>query len=466
MANDMKTGRLGVFSELLSRTFYAKTIHIMIPVMLQQLITVGINFLDNIMVGRFGESQIAAASLGNQVYSLFQFICMGLGSGAIVMSAQYWGAKEKDKLKTVASLALRLTGALSIVFMVIVELFPQQVLYLFTNESGVIADGIGYLRLIGATMLFAGMSSTATYLLRSTGHVKVPLYSSIAAFFINLFFNWVFIFGKFGAPRMEIMGAAVGTVISRAFEFAVIFGYFVLKDENIGFRVRHFFVSGREIIGKYMKYSLPVLVSDTLLGVGLAVTSAIIGHVGAELMAANSIVVSASQLMMVVNVGCAGATAVVIGNSIGENETDRAYREGAAYCVIAVGIGVVMSILMILLKNPYLSLYSINESTIQTAHSLFWCLIITSPLQMLSYITSKGILRGGGDTRFLLFGDISLLWILSIPLGYLGAFVWNLSPFWIFFLLKLEFTTKGLLCTWRFCTKRWIKVIQKDPMGA
>ena len=451
-----------VFSQLRNPAFYRKTIHIMIPVMLQQLITVGINFLDNIMVGNFGETQIAAASLGNQFYALFQFVCMGLGSGAIVMAAQYWGAKQTNPLKTVAAIALRLTAAVSLLFTLAALIFPGEILHIFTGEDEVVQAGITYLRLVGCTFLLAGISSSATYLLRSTGHVKIPLISSIAAFFINLFFNWVFIFGKLGMPRLEIVGAAVGTVIARAFEFLFIFGYFVLKDTNIGFRLKHFALSGREILRQYMKYSLPVLISDTLLGIGLSLTSVVIGHVSATMLAANSIVASANQLVTIANTGVAGAASVVIGNSIGEKETDRAFQEGTAYCILSLCLGVVFSLILLVLHNPYLTLYSINEETIQVARSLFLCIILVSPLQMLSYVTSKGILRGGGDTRFLLFGDIILLWAVSLPLGALAGLVWHLSPFWIFFLLKLEYTSKGLICTARFLTKKWIKVIQDD----
>ena len=214
-----------LLSELKSREFYRQTIHLLIPVMLQQLITTGINFLDNIMVGSFGETQIAAAALSNQFYAIFQFVCMGLGSGAIVMSSQFWGSGERDALKKTAAIALRFTVVISGVFMLLSVIWPAGILRIFTGDLAVVEAGKTYLRLLGSTFLFAGISSTATYLLRSTGHVKVPLISSILAFFINLGFNYVFIFGVWFFPRLEIVGAAVGTVIARTFEFLFIFGY-------------------------------------------------------------------------------------------------------------------------------------------------------------------------------------------------------------------------------------------------
>ncbi|MBR3556229.1 MAG: polysaccharide biosynthesis C-terminal domain-containing protein, partial [Oscillospiraceae bacterium] len=201
---------------LRDRGFYKKTALLMLPVILQQLITVGINFLDNIMIGSFGEVSIAAAAFSNQAYAFFQFICMGLGSGAVVMSSQFWGRKEREPMLTTAAMALRVTAAICLVFTLLGMCWPRLLLRAFTGDTAVITRGGPYMRLIGATFLLSGLSSTATYLMRSVGKVRIPLIGSAIAFFLNLFFNWVFIFGKLGAPRLELLGAAVGTVIARA----------------------------------------------------------------------------------------------------------------------------------------------------------------------------------------------------------------------------------------------------------
>ena len=451
-----------MLTELKNRDFIEKTVHIMIPVILQQLISVGINFLDNVMIGPFGEYQISSVSFGNQFYNLFRFVCMGLGSGAIVMSAQYWGAKEYSKLKTVAAIALRLTFFLSLVFSVMSIAFPKAVLRLYTDDPLTIAAGISYVRLIGWTYVISGLSSSATYLLRSTGHVKVPLISSIIALFLNLFFNWVFIYGKLGAPRMEATGAAVGTVIARAFEFLLIFGYFMLKDEKFGFRFKHFALRGAEIRKTYMRYSLPVLVSDTLLGVGISVVSSVLGHIGADVSAANAIVASADQLITIPKMGMAGAAGVIIGNTVGEGDRERARREGAAYSFIGTILGLLASGVYLLLRKPYISLYSIDPGTVDLAMQFFMMYVIMSPLQTLSYTLSKGVLRAGGDTKFLLWGDIILLWAISIPLGWLGAFVWHLPIFWTYFLLKMEYGLKSIICLIRFLTGKWIREVNVE----
>ena len=437
-----------------NRPFFKKTLLLMLPVILQQLITIGINFLDNLMIGSFGETSIAAAAFANQLYSFFQFICMGLGSGAVVMSSQFWGRQELGPMRTTAAMALRVTAAICAVFTVLSVLWPAMILRLFTSDGEIVRVGIPYLRLIGTTFLLAGLSSTATYLMRSVGKVDIPLLGSAIAFVLNLFFNWVFIFGKLGAPRLELVGAAVGTVIARAFEFVFVFGYFLLRERSFAFRPRHFTLPGGTLRREYIRYSLPVLFSDTLLGLSLALTSVIYGHISAEISAAVAIANSLIQLITVANVGMAGDSAIVVGNTIGEGELTRARREGNTYILL------VMIPPLMLIEGPYTGLYSIAGETADIVHSILLINYCILPFTTIAYVISKGILRGGGDTRFLLLADSSCVWFISLPLGALAAFVWHLSPAWVYFLLRLEFPLNGLVCFARYCTGKWIQEIR------
>jgi putative MATE family efflux protein len=444
----------------LNRDFLRKTVVLTLPVILQSLITIGINFMDNLMVGSFGETQIAAASFGNQFYGLFQFICMGLGSGAIVMSSQFWGRGELEPMRVAAAIALRVTTVLCALFTLFSVAFPRLILRIFTNDAAVVAVGTPYLRLIGTTFLLTGLTSTATYLLRSVSSVKIPMVGSLIAFVLNIFFNWVFIFGKFGAPRLEIVGAAVGTVIARVAEFCFICGYFVLRDDKFRFRMRHFLLSGRSLRSQYVKYSVPVLISDFLLGLSLSLTSVIYGHVGAEITAANAIVNSFVQVLTVFNNGISGASAVVIGNTIGEGAVARAKREGNSYVLLAALIGLAGIPILLLLERPYGGLYAIGAVTRAMTHSMFVLNCWMMPFMTMAFMTSKGILRGGGDTRFLLLADSSCVWFISLPLGALAGLVWGMSPAWVYFFLRVEYPLKGLVCLVRYFSGRWIRVIR------
>ncbi len=451
--------------ELKSKTFYRKTLFLMAPIVLQQTINFGVNFLDNVMMGSFGEVHIAAVSFGNQFYSLFQFICMGLGSGAVVLSSQFWGGKKLSPMKTVAAISLRLTLAICLLFTLVSLMLPEIIMRIFTNEASVIAVGTPYVRLIGFTFILSGLSSTITYLLRSTGNTLIPFIGSAGAFVLNLFFNWVFIFGELGAPQLEIVGAAVGTIIARVFEFCLVFGYFIFKDKNFHFRLPDFKLPGSQLYKQYFKYSIPVLVSDTLLGASLLIVSIITGHMGEEMAASSSIVNSVVQITNVLNMGMAGAAAIVVGNTIGTGDIPKAKREGNSYMLLSLLYGFFMIGVLLLLETPYMNLYNVSEETARMVHGMFLVNCAWLPIQANAYATSKGILRGSGDTRFLMFIDSSAVWLVSIPLGALAGFVWNLSPVWVYLLLRLEYPLKGIICFIRYCTGKWINTITSSDLN-
>lgn len=447
-------------TELKSKAFYKKTLMLMAPVVLQNLITTGINFLDNLMIGGLGEASIAAVSFGNTFYSLFNFICMGLGSGAVVLSSQFWGRKELEPMRSVAAIALRLSALLGALFSVLAIGFPQLIMRIYTNEAAVIAAGVPYLRTVGVIFFLVGISSTCTYLLRSVRVVRIPMISSIIAFFLNLFFNWVFIFGKLSAPALGVVGAAIGTVIARVFEFCFIVGYFLLKDERIGFRLKHMLLRGGALWRQYFKFAVPVLISDMLLGVSLSLVSTVLGHVGEAVSAASAITGSMVQIITVINTATGIASAIVIGNTIGEGDIPRAKREGNSYMILSFLFGLALIIPMLLLEGPYFSLYEISGETRAIAHGILMVNCLFMPFQTNAYASSKGVLRGGGDTRFIMFADSGCIWLISLPLGALAAFVWHWSPVWIYVCLRIQYPLKGIVCFIRYASGKWIKEIK------
>ncbi|MBR2520817.1 MAG: MATE family efflux transporter [Oscillospiraceae bacterium] len=442
---------------LKDRSFAKRTLNIMLPVAAQQLISIGVSTMDSIMLGSFGEIPIAATSLANSLTTLFFFMFMGLGTGSTTLAAQFWGNKDKDSLKKLAAMTIRIALVLGVVYCLAAVLIPGPIMHIFTNDQRIIDKGISYLSILGFTFPFNALATSSTYLLRSTGHTKTPLISSICAFFINVFFNWVFIFGKLGAPQMEIAGAAVGTLIARIFEFAVICGYLFLKDKNIGLRIKDVLLRDKMILKKFISYSLPLLFSDTMLALGLNIQGVILGHMSADIVAARSIVMVLSQFVTVFNIGLSTASGVVIGNTIGEGDVDRAFREGKAYILLSIAIGFVGLVIVLLIYPWFLTLYNVAESTKATAREIFLCISLTMPLQTLAYVTSKGILRGAGDTKFISFADITLLWVVSLPLGAIAGLVLHLPAFWTYFFLTIEFPAKGIWCTARFLSGKSIR---------
>lgn len=211
----------------------------MLPVALQQAINMGGRYADTMMLGSFGEVALSASSLANQFYNFFTIFNMGIIGGSSVLAAQYWGAKDLDRVRETFSMAIRLATGLALFFALVTALFPRQIMSIYTPEAEVIEQGVRYLRITVFVYLLHGTSLVTAQLMRSVGQARLGLFVSIIAFFVNVFFNYVFIFGQFGAPRMEIAGAALGTLLARAAEFIVTFIYVLRLDESLGLRIKH-----------------------------------------------------------------------------------------------------------------------------------------------------------------------------------------------------------------------------------
>ena len=269
--------------------FYRKMLSIALPISAQQLITVGVNLMDMVMLSSMGDAQLSASALGGQFINLFQIFCMGIGMGASVLTARFWGMKEKTSLQKAVTIMLRVAVAMASVFTFAVLFFPGIVMRMYTPEDTIITYGVTYLRWLLPTYFCIGLSLSCTNVLRSVGQVRIPLLSSIFAFFVNIFCNWVFIFGHLGAPRMEIAGAALGTLIARLFELFFICGYFFFRDNRIGYRLKHLRMRCRDLLGEYIRICLPVFISDGLLALGNNAVAMVMGHIGETFVAANSV---------------------------------------------------------------------------------------------------------------------------------------------------------------------------------
>ena len=446
-----------MLSILKEKSFYRKILALAVPISLQSLITFGVNLMDTVMVGKFGEIALSATSLGGSFFMIYSTICMGIGCGAGVITSQYWGAGELEPIKDMTSICLKITTAIGLLFTVLSLLFPQTILKIYTSDPEVIVLGAKYLQVIAATFVLAGLSTAGTQILRSVGQVRVSLYASIGAFIVNVFFNWVFIFGKLGMPRLEVVGAAIGTSIARLFEFCFICGYLFFKDKIIGFRFADLKGFNRIIFAKYIKAGLPVLCSDLLMSLGSQLTTIIIGHVGSDFTAAISIANVVNNCAFCLFFGVSNASLVMTGNTIGEGRFQDAYREALGYLVIAFGFGIVAGLMIFVVKGPIIGIYEVTESTKLITNQVLVVMSCIMPFMLMDHVFTKGVLRGGGDTKFLVVADTVFTYILSAPLGYLAAFVLHWPCWAVFAMLKTDLVGKMVMCCTRFFSKKWIK---------
>lgn len=439
--------------------FYKKVANISIPISLQSLISIGVNLADTVMIGSLGEDALSATALANQFVSMFHIGCMGIGMGASVLTARYWGMKNIKALKQAITIMLRFCVILASVFMVITIYSPRFIMKIYTSDSQVINQGIVYLKWMVPCFFLLGLSLTLTIVLRSIGQVKIPLFSSIIALVVNIILNYILIFGKFGAPQMGVLGAAIATMIARVFEFLFIFIYFFFIENKVKYRIKNLGMKCKTLVLPYITVCLPVFVSDMLLALGNSVLAMIMGRIGKDFVSANSITIVTQQLSTVFIQGICHSGCIITGHTLGEGKKKEAQDQAYTFMMLGIIIGAIASFIIIFIKEPIINFYNITSRTKFLANELMKAIALIVVFQSTNSIMTKGVLRGGGDTKFLMVADVLLLWIISIPLGFMAGLVWKLDPFWIYIFLRIDQVFKTIWCYFRLKSKKWIKVI-------
>lgn len=454
--------------------FYKKVFTLALPIALQSLITIGVNMLDTLMVGSLGETPLSATSLANSFISIYQIFCMGLGMGASVLVARYWGmkkaAEEKNSesdaekastaLKQTVCLMIRLAILLATLFALATLIIPDKIMRLYTDETAIIDEGMLYFRWSVPTYFFLGLSLVSTIVLRSVGQVKLPLFVSIGALSINLCANYILIFGHFGFPRMGVAGAALATLIARIFETCAICGYLFFKDSRIRFKLGNLFMKTKSLLGEYIRISIPVLVSDGILALGNNSVAMVIGRLGAAFVAANAITSVTQQLSSVVITGVSQSGAIVTGQTLGMGNKEKTQQQGYQFFGLGIALGILSGLFILLVSGPIVNSYkNLSAETRGIARQLMYSISFVIVFQAINSIMTKGVLRGGGDTKMLMLADNLFLWVLAIPLGILIGLVLHLPAFWIYAALKSDQIVKTFWCAIRLRSGKWIKNI-------
>ena len=449
--------------------FYKKVFVLGFPIALQTLVTVFVGMLDNIMLSHYSQDTFSAASLANAYVLIFQIFCMGLGMGASVLVSRYYGMKKANdnvekadvSLKQTVCLMLRLMLLFATIFAIGAIAMPRLIMNSYTGKEELISLGATYLRWSTLTFFFLGLSLVIAIVLRSVGQSRFPLYVSIGALVVNLTGNYILIFGHFGAPKMGIAGAALATFIARVFEALLDLGYLVIIDTKIGFRIRHMFMKTRTLISEYLRVCIPVLISDAILAFGSNAVTMVIGHLGSDFVAANSITTVTQQLSTVLIQGVCQAGAIITGQTLGKGKKEQAEEQGWLFLGMGFALGFLSALFIFFTKTPVIQSYG-KETTaeaVSIAYQLLNAISLIIIFQATNSIMTKGVLRGGGDTKVLMFADNIFLWAMALPLGILAGFVFELPAFWIYFFLKSDQIAKTIWCVCRLRSRKWIKKI-------
>lgn len=444
-----------------SRVFYKSVLALVLPMAVQNLINVGISSLDVIMLGKVGETVLSASSLANQIQFIMTMIFFGVTSGACVLTAQYWGKGDRRTIEKVMGISLRISLATGILFTLAVILFPAPLMSLFTNESEVIAEGVKYLQIVGYSYLF--MSITVVYLniMRSVEKVIISTVVYSVSLVTNGVLNAIFIFGLLGLPAMGISGAALATSIARFVELVIVLIYAYRPGQPVRLRFSDIFTRDPQLFRDFLRYSIPVTLNEMMWGGGVSMITAIIGHMGQSAVAANSVAQVTRQLAIVVAVGIANATAIMIGKAIGEGNEDKAENFGRRFVWLTVIAGVIGGV-VVLCVSPIAS--AALTLTDQAREYLTFMMFVMSYFvigQAFNTTMVVGVFRAGGDTRFGLIEDTAAMWGVSILIGFLGAFVFGWSVQAVYVVLLSDEVIKIPVNWWRYKTKIWLRNVTR-----
>ncbi len=444
------------------RGFYRKTLMILIPVVLQAVINQGVNMMDTIMVGKLGEAAISASSLANQFYMIFTFLCMGISAAGLVLASQYFGAGELKTVRRVFDLILQIVISGAVLFSIVTLLFAEPVMRIYTVDRDVIELGVKYLHITAFIFFFHGVSLVLSNVCRAVGNARMGLYVSIASFVVNIGANYVFIFGKLGMPAMGVAGAALGTLMARVVEFGYCAFYLLKKEKVLRYRPTGLLkLPSRTMLSEFRRLGMPAIISDSLLALANTALSIILGHMGKEVVAAYAIVTVVDRMATVAIQGVSSASGVVIGQSVGQGSFKRAQKEGWTFLFLSVSVGLVAAILVLVVGEWSISLYEITASTVAITVLMMQASAVVTFFQATQSALSKGILRGGGDTKFLMIADIIFQWVASIPLGALAGLVLKLDPFIVLLVLRIDYIIKTVWLTFRLRSGKWIHQAKK-----
>lgn len=443
----------------IDKDFITRSMGIIIPVALQNLIFSTLNMVDTLMIGQLGEESIAGVSLANQYFFILTLLFFGVTGGTSVFTSQFWGAKQIDKIKNVLGTAIKIVFVSGLIFTLIGHFFPKQVIRVFTNDKEVIEIGSQYLKTVSLCYIFAGLSFIFTGVLRSIGQVKLPTIISAISLSLNTIINYLLIFGHFGFPKLGVQGAAIATLISRIFEFVIIIAILKAKKSLlVDLNIKDFTLH-KELKKKFYSKVIPVVTNETAWALGAAGYSAIYARIGTDSVAAFQIQQTITTMFLIFVFGTGNASAILIGNKLGEGEKEAAFKYGKWFIIMSILIGLFTGILIHVFSPFLIPLFNVKESVIATARTLIFIFSIVLVFKSLNITMVVGVLRGGGDTKVAMFMDIFGVWLIGIPLGLLGAFIFKFPIEYVYILVSIEEIIKGTYGIIRYRSKRWINVL-------
>lgn len=445
------------------RAFYRQTLRLGGFIALQNVVVCFVGLADNVMIGAYSQDALSGVALANQIQFLLQMIMGGVSEGMAVLCSQYWGTRQTRPIRRIMAVACLTAAALCAAFFAAAQLCPTEILGLLSTDMAVVEQGARYMRPVSYSYVFFGISMVLVGAQRSVENVRVGMASSLTGLMVNIALNWALIFGNLGAPRLGAVGAAVATLIARVAECAVAVGLTYGRDRRLAMSAADLLRPDRELGRDFFRVATPVMLSGASWGVAQAVQTGILGHMGSNAIAANAIASSLFQVISVAGYGVASASAVLTGKAVGAGDHDRLRGYVNSFQLLFLAIGVVTGAALFLVRDVVLRFYNVDAEAMELARSFITVLSVTVVGTCYQCGCLTGVVRGGGNTRFVFYNDLIFMWGLVLPLSLLSAFVFKLSPLVVFMCLKSDQVTKCAVAVWQVNSYHWVRRVTRDP---
>ncbi|MBP3657594.1 MAG: MATE family efflux transporter [Clostridia bacterium] len=454
-----------LFKNEADKAFYRRIFALVAPIVVQNLLSAAVGSADVVMLNYVGQSAISAVSLAANYTNILFMVYYGLGTGATMLCAQYYGKGEYEPIRVVQGLAMRFSLIISLVFAALALFAPEGMMRVFTDDVELIRLGAVYMRYMSVTYLCWSILEIYLSVLRSIGQVRISMVLNVMAFALNIILNAVFIFGWFGAPKMGVAGVALATLLSRLIELICCFAVSLTQKEirlDFGYMLRR----NKLLQHDFIRMSLPAMGNDVIWGLAFSMYSVIMGHLGSDVVAANSLVTVVRNFGTTFAFGIASGGTILLGNIIGSGD-----MEGAKICAsklirLTVASGALGGLLVLAVSPFVLEFASLTE----TAHGyLRGMLLINSYYVMGAAVNTMliaGVFRAGGDSRFGFICDTIDMWLYAVPLGFIAAFVLKLPVMAVYFLLCTDEFVKWPWVIGHYRSMKWLKNITRDDLFA
>ncbi len=450
----------GLFHE--GKPFYRKLFRLAGPIASQNLLVSALAMVDTLMVGQLGAVPIAAVGLGGMFFFLTTLFYYGVASGSAVFVAQYWGNRDIQGIRRTIGMALLLSELGGLVFSVLAVAAPESIMRIFTPDPAVVKTGIVYLRITGFGFLFSGVTLTYSLVLRSIDEAKLPLVASVIVFFVNTILDYVLIFGHLGFPVLGVQGAAIATTISRFLEMLIILIVIYRRGNAAAGKLRELLDFTIPQVRKFLKTTVPVISNELGWAAGAALFKMVYARMGTDILAAVNITETIGNLFFSFFIGSANACAIMIGNRIGDKDTDAAQRYAGEFTIFSFLLGMVLGIFLAIMAPFVPEAFKVGPDIKRIVMIILFINAFFFPVESLNLHYIIGVLRGGGDTTFAFLLDLAITWVIGIPLAFFAGLVLHCSIYVLIVLLGLEEVVKTGIGVIRVHSKKWINNVTEE----